>query len=382
MEKHSDARLRVFLMADHLGHADGRIHGGTTYFINAIPALARGGLDLTVVFMGPEHPAAEKLEEEGIHPHFLGLSKWDPRSMTAFHTLLDGQRHDVLHLHSMKAQLAGRLAARARGLPAVVHVHDHILMRQPLRFFQQSLASSTAALVGITDSVKDFAQRQYRVPEERCHTVPYGMDLSAFTRAGPEDGTAVREQVGTDQDRTVIVVLGRVIADKGQDRMIRAMPAVLSEAPDAQLWVVGDGPDREAFQQLARSLNLDDAVRFLGQRSDVPAVLAAGDVSVVPSMWQEGFGFVALESLAAGVPVVAYRSGGLPTTVKDGETGFLVEQGSIAGLSTAVLRLIEDPELRHRLGARGRDHALTFTPERHAERMKSVFRQAVELSPR
>lgn len=382
MTKFNDNRqegsIRVFFMADHLGHPGGRVHGGTTYYVNTIPALAEAGLELTVVFMGPRHPAAETLEAEGVHPTFLGLSKWDPRSFTAFRPLLDSRPHDVLHLHSFKSHLAGRIAGRMRGIPSVVHVHDHIRMKQPLRFAQQLLGPGTAAFVGITDSVTEFGMKQYRIPDDRCYTLQYGMDLSEFYEASSREGEAVRNEFGTPLDKPLLAVVGRVNTDKGQDQLLRAMPRILSEVPAAELWIVGDGPDRGGFEQLAEDLGIERSVKFLGQRSDIPAVLQAVDFTVMPSMWEEGFGLVALESLAAGKPVVAFRSGGISTVVKHEETGLMVDQGDLGDLANAIVSLLQNPDRRRRLGRQGKKHALSFDRDLHVDRMIEIYEKTID----
>lgn len=365
-------------MADHLGHPGGRVHGGTTYYVNTIPELVEAGLELTVVFMGPRHPAAERLEARGVFPTFLGLGKWDPRSFTAFRSLLDGRPHDVLHLQSFKSHLAGRLAGRRRGLPSVVHVHDQIRMKEPLRFFQRRLGPGTAALVGVSDSVTRFGMEQYRVPPERCHTLHNGLELEPIARVSSEEGRALRLSLDSRPERPLFAVIGRVSRDKGQDQLLRAMPRILSRFPEAELWVVGEGPERGEFEDLAVQIGVSDSVSFLGQRSDIPRVLAAVDLTVAPSMAQEGLPFVVLESLAAAKPVVAFRSGGIAAAVLDGRTGLLVDQGDVEGLADAVIALLEDPERRRRLGVQGREHTESFSPRRHVERMIDIYRAAIE----
>lgn len=369
--------LRVFLMSDHLGHPGGRVHGGTTYFLNAIPGLAEAGIHLTVVFLGSWHPAAAGLVAKGIHPTFLGYGRWDPRALRGILRQLDAHPHDLLHLHSFKSILLGRVAARARHLPAVVHVHDQILLRAPLRFLQRRLGPSTAALIAITDSVLEFARDMYRIPEERCHKLLYGIDLRPYLQAGASDGLRVREEVGAPRDSAVVAVIGRINRDKGQDQIIRAMPRILDAVPGAELWVVGDGPQRPEFEALARDLGLSGSVRFLGQRADIPAVLAAVQLTVLPSLWEEGFGLVALEAQAAGRPVVAYRTGGVSEVVRDGGTGILVPVGEISSLADGVVRLLSDPALRTRLGEAGRTHAGHFGLAGHVAGTVAIYHAAL-----
>jgi glycosyltransferase involved in cell wall biosynthesis len=334
-------------------------------------------MDLTVVFLGSWHPAAEGLLAKGINPTFLGHGKWDPRALGSVLRHLDARPHDLLHLHSFKSILLGRVAARARHLPAVVHVHDHIPLREPLRFLQRRLGESTAALVAITDSVLEFAREMYRVPGERSHKLLYGIDLGPYLRAEASDGLRVREEIGASRDAPVLAVIGRINRDKGQDQVIRAMPRILDAVPRAELWVVGDGPQRAEFEALARELGLSASIRFLGQRSDIPAVLAAVQLTVLPSLWEEGFGLAALEALAAGRPVVAYRTGGVPEVVRDGVTGILVGVGEIPGLADAVVRLLSDPALRTRLGEAGRTHSGNFGLAAHVAGTVAIYGAAI-----
>ncbi len=122
--------------------------------------------------------------------------------------------------------------------------------------------------------------------------------------------------------------------------MLRVMAALLARRPDAVLALVGDGPDLETCRALAADLGIEHATRFMGRRDDMPDVLAAIDVAAVPSVCDEGFSFVALEALAAGRPVVAFRSGGVPEMVQDEVSGIIVAMGDEAGLTDALARLV------------------------------------------
>lgn len=371
---------RIFFMADHLGHANGLIHGGTTYFLNTLPALRDAGYDVTPVFIAPRHPAAEQLEAAGVRPHFLGLGKRDLRCFTAFTKLLDAKPHDVVHLHSFKSHLAGRRAAHKRGIASVVHVHDQIAIKQPMRLLQRRLSSATAALVGITDSVTRHGHEQYGVPIERCHTVLHGLNLAPFVEARERHGHAVRRELSERDEARVIVMSGRLNPVKGHPQLFEAMVKVVVELPPARLWVVGDGKARGDYERQVRELGLTDRVRFLGQRGDMPAVLASADLAVVPSMWEEGFGMVALEASASGLPVVGFKTGGLATIVREGEGGLLVERGDTGALASAILSLLRDDEHRRTLGADARRVTQTFTLSRHVAAMGKVYALAIDFA--
>ncbi|MEX0886930.1 MAG: glycosyltransferase family 4 protein [Phycisphaeraceae bacterium] len=372
-----DRPLSIFVMADHLGHPHGRVHGGTTYFVNTLPAMRDAGHHLTVVFLGPRHDAAARLEQRGIDAHFLGMRKWDVRAAFACQRLLDAAWHDAVHLHSFKSHLLGRLAAHRRGMPAIVHVHDQTPMPPPLKLIQRRLGPATAALVGITEPVTEFARRAYAVPSGRCHTVLHGLDLTPFLGTPRDVRDTLRRDLGTAPAAPVIGMVGRVTAGKGQRELLEAMPRVLARVPDAELWIVGDGPDRQACERIARRLRLGPAVRFLGQRSDMPAILAAVDCVAMPSTLEEGFGFVAVEAMAAERPVIAFRTGGIAAAVRHEQTGILVPPANMAMFVDALVRCLLDNAWRVRIGTQGRVHASTLTLERHVQSMTRIFEQAI-----
>ncbi|WP_326690913.1 MULTISPECIES: glycosyltransferase family 4 protein [unclassified Streptomyces] len=193
----------------------------------------------------------------------------------------------------------------------------------------------------------------------RMTQLPPGVDEKTFHPAS--GGDAVRARLGLTE-RPVIVCVSRLVRRKGQDTLIEAMPRVLATVPDAVLLIVGGGPYREDLEKLAASLELGDAVRFTGAVpwAELPAHYGAGDVFAMPCRTRrrgldvEGLGIVYLEASATGLPVVAGDSGGAPDAVLDGETGWVVRGGSPEQAAERVTELLRDPQLRARMGGRGR----------------------------
>jgi phosphatidyl-myo-inositol dimannoside synthase len=184
-----------------------------------------------------------------------------------------------------------------------------------------------------------------------------GVDIDTYH---PDvDGAVVRKRHDLG-DRPVIVCVSRLVPRKGQDTLVRAMPEVLREVPDAMLLIVSDGPHRAAIEKLARELGVTDSVVFTGAVpwEEMPGHFAAGDVFAMPcrTRWGgldvEGLGIVYLEASATGLPVIAGDSGGAPDAVLEGQTGYVV-----SGLPDLVVRLVEllsDPERAQAMGAAGR----------------------------
>jgi phosphatidylinositol alpha-1,6-mannosyltransferase len=175
------------------------------------------------------------------------------------------------------------------------------------------------------------------------------------------DGTAIRQRHGLT-DRPVIVCVSRLVPRKGQDALIRALPAIRRKVPDAALLLVGHGPYEAELQALAIEQAVATDVIFTGGVAfdELPRYYAAGDVFAMPCRTRrggldvEGLGMVFLEASATGLPVVAGDSGGAPEAVREGETGFVVDGRDHAMLADRIVTLLGDAELRNRMGVAGR----------------------------
>jgi glycosyltransferase involved in cell wall biosynthesis len=175
-----------------------------------------------------------------------------------------------------------------------------------------------------------------------------------------------------DPGRPVVGLVGRLVPEKGVDVFLRAAALVSAVVPQARFLVVGDGPLRPDLEHRAAVLGLAGAVTFTGYRSDAPRLLAGLDVLAVPSR-SDGSPLVVCEAMAAGVPVVASRVGGLPDLVEDGGSGLLVRPGEAEDLARALVSLLLDPEAARRLGARGRRLAAGRSHERLVDRMTQLY---------
>ncbi|GAA2521748.1 MULTISPECIES: glycosyltransferase family 4 protein [Streptomyces] len=193
----------------------------------------------------------------------------------------------------------------------------------------------------------------------RMVQLPPGVDEKTFHPGS--GGDEVRARLGL-AGRPVVVCVSRLVPRKGQDTLIRAMPAILAAEPDAVLLIVGGGPYEKDLRALARRTGVAGSVRFTGSVpwEELPAHYGAGDVFAMPCRTRrggldvEGLGIVYLEASATGLPVVAGDSGGAPDAVLDGETGWVVPGGSAEQTADRVVTLLGDPELRRRMGERGR----------------------------
>jgi glycosyltransferase involved in cell wall biosynthesis len=191
---------------------------------------------------------------------------------------------------------------------------------------------------------------------DRFRVVPLGLDLEPFARLEPDDGLAVRNEIGADEDDVVLTFVGRVVPIKRVDLLLRAV-ALAGRSARLRLVVVGDGEIRGGLEGLSRELGIGGDVSFLGYRRDLPAIAAATDVAVLGSA-NEGTPVSLIEAAAAGRPAIATRVGGVSEVVTP-ETGLVVPSGDPEALAAAITNLAADPGLRARLGATARERALS-----------------------
>jgi glycosyltransferase involved in cell wall biosynthesis len=224
----------------------------------------------------------------------------------------------------------------------------------------------------VSKAVADVAAEGYHVRRDRLRVVYNGVELGRVRNVPPDARAAIRAELGVPASAGVIALVGRIYPVKGHPAMLRMMARISRSCPDARLVFVGDGPGRAACEALTSELGLQSRVIFLGHRDDVPYVLAAADVVVVPSE-SEGLCLAAIEGLAAGKPVVAYAVGGLPEVVSDGKDGRLIAAAHEDEFVQAVVALLRDPALRSNYGRHATQAAERFSLERHVDALLRCY---------
>jgi glycosyltransferase involved in cell wall biosynthesis len=291
------------------------------------------------------------------------------------------RRHGIRVLHTSsrpRDAVACVLLGRLTGARSIVHLHVGVApwMGRGLRW---ALARADG-LIAISEFVGRTALEAGH-HGGRVFVVPNAIDAERWR---PGVGRAeARAELGFSQDAPVVCTICRLIPGKGVPELLKALALVRAECPAVRLLVVGRDPVLEqpflaGLRGLVSELGLDANVLFTGQRPDVERLLAACDVFAMPSEL-EPFGLVFAEAAAMELPVVALASGGTVEVVADGETGLLAPPGDDSALAERILALLRDPELRRRMGRRGRARVLElFRPQRMAEQVARVYRAVLE----
>ncbi|MGH8298796.1 MAG: glycosyltransferase [Steroidobacteraceae bacterium] len=365
----------VMVLADHLGYPGDVPHGVTTYLRNVLPLLAASGVELTVCFLRGPHAAARDLWARGIDPVFFNAGKWDATVVLRVAALAKRNGVGLLHATGLKGTLVARIAARLVGVRTLLHVHDLNDPGTTLSALERLFARPTDAAVCVSQAVCELTASRYHVRRERIRIARNGIPLEALRSAAGER-RRVRAELNIEPGRPVLAVIGRLHPVKGHRAMLGMLPAIVRSCPRALLLVIGDGPERSACEALARSLDMGRHVRFLGRRSDVPRLLAAIDLVLIPSQ-SEGLSLAGIEALAAARPVIAFAVGGLPEVVIDGVNGRLVPEGDREAFARAVVDTLRDTARRFSYARGAVSSAQRFGVDAHVRRLIECYRMTL-----
>ena len=263
---------------------------------------------------------------------------------------------DLVHTHSSKAGVLGRIAARIAGVRAVVHT-PHVFafqmdaapgLRWVYRQVERLVTPLAQRVVCVSAWEKSDALRAGLGPEERFVVIPNGIDAAA-TAAAAEQGGVSREALGLTANDLVVGMVARFAPQKGHRYLLDAAPEVLRRAPGTRFLFVGDGELRARVAARIEAEGLGAACRIVTPTGSALPYYPLCDVCVLPSLW-EGAPYALLEAMACGLPVLASRVGGVPEIITSGETGMLVAPRDGAALASGLVALLTRPALRVRLG--------------------------------
>ncbi len=336
-----------------------------------------------IVVRGHESDLGRQLRSEGLPIRYLGHGRFDPRTLGSMAREIRTGRADLVHATDFGAATFGRLAGRLASVPVIVHVRSHHSEHQPrgfpfyVRWAYRALSPLTARAIAISRSVAEFASREMGFRPDQVEIL--NNPLAGFSTAcPPEERLAeLRRSYELAPDDPVVGCVTRFHAAKGVEYLVEAFPRVLDRLPDARLMLVGEGPGQAALERRVGELGVARQVIFTGFRREVEDHYALFTVSAVPSV-EEGFGNVAVESMAMGVPVVASDLGGLPEIITHGENGLLVPPADPPALAEALLSVLEDPGRHARMGKAARERSRDFSMDRYVERLEMLYRVVVQ----
>jgi glycosyltransferase involved in cell wall biosynthesis len=310
----------------------------------------------------PSGIAFERIPELIRDPH----PAKDVVALRRLYALMRRDRYHIVHTHTTKAGMLGRIAAKLARIPVVVHTphghafHDYLNKAGSvaLRWMEGWLALGTDRIICLTEAERQDHLRFRIGPPEKFDVIHSGVDVERFRHARivPD---VMRRLLGLSPDGPLVGCVARLVPVKGVEYLLEAIPSVRAAIPQATVVFVGDGPLRADLERRADTLRLNGAVAFLGLRRDVAEIMALCDVVVLPSL-NEGMGRAAVEALAAGRPVIGSKISGIQDVIVDGETGLLIPPADTQALAQAIVRILTNPDVGIRMGQRGKDAVNRF----------------------
>ena len=324
--------------------------GHEVHFVSYDQPFRLAGLQERVVFHQVEMEDYPLFEHP---PYALALA-------VALHDTALRHGLDLVHMHyaiphAVSAYLARQMLGDERGLRIVTTLHgtDITLVGLHPSFHEITRFSilGSDGLTAVSEYLKEQTVEGFSVPEERVQVIPNFIDTDVWR---PERQPCHRAKFASEGESIVMHVSNFRSVKRAED--VVSVFSRIQERVPARLVMVGDGPDRPRASQLARELDIEDRVLFVGKHPAVEDLLSCADLFLLPSE-KESFGLAALEAMACGAPVIATRAGGIPEVVEDGVSGRLLDVGDVSGMAEAGVQLLKDKDLRERISSAGLDVA-------------------------
>lgn len=358
--------------------------------------LLREGLDVRIgCTPGPYTPW---LEERGYQMAALPITRGlNPLSLIGsiwrVWRYLRRERIDILHVHTPIAGLVGRVAAFLARTPIVFYTahgfYFHDEMSPTKRRLHIAMERFAGLFTGFTFTCSDEDRRtaidEHIIRPDRVKTILNGIDLKRFapSRFNDANRASAREELGVPLDAPLVAISGRLVREKGYFEFFEAAAIVLDEIPAARFLVLGDAltdehdDSKTALRGHVQRLQIEHAVTFAGMRDDMPVMLFAADIFLLPS-YREGMPYSILEAMAMGLPVIATDIRGSREEIVDGETGYLVPTRDARALGDRTLDLLNDDGLRRRMGEAGRQRVeTTFEESITVDRQWEEYRRLI-----
>jgi glycosyltransferase involved in cell wall biosynthesis len=362
--------------------------GAERLMVPILKHLSRAHFDPYVCAMQSKdgNPMADEIRGLGIPVECLNIKHL--RDLGAVPRLIKYLKRvdaDLVHTQLEAANILGNISAKLMRLPSVctIHVMPSLDVKTKTRLHQKVewfvLRHFCNRVISVSEEARQYYMDISSTSADRVTTIYNGIDLSAFlTMDYAFERAAVRAELGIPPDANLLVTVAVLRPPKGIQFMIRAMPAILASHPNTYYLIVGGGSHHAALVEEVSKAGVNARVIFAGMRKDVPRLLAAGDVFVLPTL-TEALPTVLAEAMAARLPIVASRVGGIPEMIANGQNGFLVEPEDQDGLANVCGHLIENPEKRVDMGEEGwKTVNRKFNIERQVQQLEKIYLEQLQ----
>ena len=378
----ADKRVRVLYVFAALP-----VGGAEEVLITEVEGLDQTLFEPLVCVLSEKGPVGERIESRGfpvVALHRMKSHRFDPRIIRDLYRLIKTAKVDVVHTHLYDGNKYGRLAAGLARVPALISHYHNVYARRRIKYhlINRVLSTLNDRILAVSQAVKESVVRCDRISPEKIEVLYNGIDPSKFK--GDFKDSGARQQFGVKPENFLIGVVARLEEQKGHMILFGALKRLIPDFPQIKVLVVGDGTLRPVLEAQVTEMGLSEQVLFVGTRKDIPAILAALDLFILPSLW-EGFSLAILEALAMGTPVIATAVGGASEVIRSGHDGLLIPPGEESSLVAAVREAILDPRKYGEMGRKGKETVgRRFTVAHHLTRLQDLYLEVLAqkgLSP-
>lgn len=376
-----DQRIRILHVVASLTR-----RGAETFAVQLVNGLSRERFDAAIWAINPDSsvpyliPRHSRLVLEEIRPR-----GWH-RAVGSLVETVNSYRPHLIHCHgggALKYATLLKPLARAQAYVYTKIGSVHPWLDPPLRHrFYAALFEQVDAIIAVGENVRREMEETFHLRRPRLFTVYPGRDVAPFLRLTAQTAAQKRAEIGLAPSHIVLMTVGSLSWEKDPLSLLRCFAEIAGRDPRLRLVFVGGGPLGPELKADVRRQGLEHKVRLLGVRSDVPALLSAADIFVLPSI-TEGLPGVLIEAGMAGLPAIAYGVGSVSEVIRDSETGFVVSPQDWAGFSRRMLTLAGDGALRRRMGEASREFCRsTFDIRRSIKQHETLFMEVLEQAAR
>lgn len=332
-------KIKVFHLITELERG-----GAEILLLDFVRYLDKDKFEIVVGYLRGKGTLAEEFKRQKIQPVFFDIrSRLDLAFVLKLTKFIKDEVFDIVHTHLIDADIYGYLAAKLANVPVIIstkhNTDDFRKKRSPALFLDSFVANHLSKNIAVSYAVRNFLVKYQDIKTEKIEVIHNGIEIKKFSCDTEKKQAKI--DLNLKANDYIIGTVARFDEQKGHKYLIEAIPEVLKEVNNVHFIFVGDGPLEQAMQKKAESLKIKDYVTFLGLRDDIPKILNALDIFVLPSLW-EGLGISLLEAQAVGIPIIATDVDGIKEAVQNGKTGVLIPPANAETMAIAIIDLLQN----------------------------------------
>jgi len=348
--------------------------------INLLKGLDRRIYTPILCCLEEEGSLIHEIEKLGVKTIVLGKKKKgiDYPLLFRLASILRQEKIDIIHSHNPTPYFYGTIAGKIANVPVIIytkHGRNPVKKKREL-LLRKFLSYMTDKIVAVSDDARNVAINDEKINPEKVVTIFNGIDIDRYQTN--IDVASKKREIGLSDDDFVIGIVARLSPEKDHNTLFEAFRIVLDSInQNVKLVIVGDGILREEFEQKAKSISISNKTIFLGERYDVPELLAIFDLFILSSI-TEGISLTLLEAMATGLPVVATNAGGNAEIVLDNQTGFIVPPKDPNRMAEAIMTIIKNNDMANQMKERGKDRvSKKFNLETMRDQYEQIYQQTL-----